>query len=570
MKVNIFKQKSKRTKLFFAITILALLALFAINQLLYHFGLYRAHYFDMTPEGLYSLSEAMVEECDEIFDELRNENPDKKTKIRVTFCTDPDYLMASESSRLTYFMALKMQREYPDLFEVKEVNARLYPTSLAQYKTSSLQNIDSDDVIVSYGDRYRIVSTNYFWTEGTDNDLYYNGEYRLASLIKSVSAISRPVAYFVIDHEEDYFDPTKPDRKENESLSAFASLLGERGLEIKTLNLSSVEKIPEDCALLIINNPKIDFTYDSAELDSLAYISDTEKLDRYLVMRQGAIMVAKDYRISLPVFENFLFEWGFDFSESVVVDRDSSLADEENTGTNIIASYDPDPDSYGYAIYGEYANLASAPSTIFKDAGSIGCSFDDSIASAEPGTGYVSRNYVSFLTTSPTAQKYMRDPVTDDITSYIDGVEGVMDLAALSIRNELNHYDATRKLSYIFCVNSPSFLGNGVLAEGSYANYEVVASVVENISRVDEYASLDLGGLSLNSESGGGKYLIPTEMTELGDIIYDHNIPKKENLIKENHGISSTAKVAYTCVIMAVPLSLAVLGIVVCLKRRYL
>ena len=65
----------------------------------------------------------------------------------------------------------------------------------------------------------------------------------------------------------------------------------------------------------------------------------------------------------------------------------------------------------------------------------------------------------------------------------------------------------------MFCVNSASFLQNSLLGDSSYANYEIVSAVVENISRVDEHASMDLGALSLNSASGGGKYIIETSIS---------------------------------------------------------
>jgi hypothetical protein len=39
-------------------------------------------------------------------------------------------------------------------------------------------------------------------------------------------------------------------------MASFADLLTERGLNIKTLELSAVDKIPDDCAVLIINNPQ--------------------------------------------------------------------------------------------------------------------------------------------------------------------------------------------------------------------------------------------------------------------------------------------------------------------------
>lgn len=573
MKGNLFKGKSRRTKLFTAITLASIVILLGLNLVLTYFGQQKTIFLDMTPEGLYTLSDAMVEECDEMFSELEKKNENQKVKI--TFCTDPDYLTSSTESRLTYFMALRLENKYPGIFDVETVNVRMNPTAVAKYKTTSLSKINSSDVIVSYGDRYRITDSQKFWVLGTDDVYHYNGEYRIASLIKSVTAISQPIAYFVTDHNETYYDPQNPESEMSISMAAFADLLADRGLDIKTLRLSEVDRVPEDCALLIINNPKTDFTYDETRLDEFGYVSDTEKLDRYLVMKQGAVMVSKDYQVKLPVFERFLYEWGFEFSDSIVVDRESSLEDENNTATNIIAAYDKDSESYGYALYGEFADLTSAPLTVFSNTGSVNCSFKDSTAAGEPGTGYASKRYAPFLTTSPTAQRYMKDALTGEITSIVDGLPSTYDLAAVTVRTQIDPNANEKEYSYLFCVNSPDFFSDTLLSEASYANYDIVSSVIENISRVDEYASMDLGGLSLNSASGGGKRLITTAMSADDVTVfsnkYKDNDPNKGRIIiKENHGISTAAITTYTVIAFAIPLAVAIVGIVVCAKRKYL
>ncbi len=573
MKASLFKGKSRRTKLFTAITIASIVIVLVLNLLLSYFGQQKTLFFDMTPEGLYSLSDAMVEECDAMSEKIVSDGTDKKVKI--TFCTDPDYLIASSKARLVYFMALKMHNKYSDAIEVEAVNARLNPTAVAKYKTTSLSEITSANIIVSYGDRYRVTTIDSFWASGNNNGSYYNGEYRLATLIRSVTSISQPKAYFVTDHGETYYNPESPESEMSKSMAAFADLLADRGLQIKTLKLSEVERIPEDCALLIINNPRTDFTYDEDRLDEFYYVSDTEKLDRYLVMKQGAVMVTKDYRITLPVFENFLHEWGFSFSDSVVVDKESSLEDENNTATNIIAQYDKNTDSYGYALYGQYADLSSAPLTVFSDTGSVECSFVDSLITTEAGTGYATKQYTPYLTTSPTAQRYLRDEATGEITTILDGDAKQYHLASLTVRSEIDPVANEKTYSYLFCVNSPVFLSNELLAEESYANYDILSVAISNISRVDEHASMDLGALSGNSASGGGKLIISTEMSTEDKTLYsnkykDGDFRKGLIVIKENHGITNTAIIVYTIVVAAIPLAIAIVGIIVCAKRKYL
>ena len=61
--------------MFTAITVVMIAAVIALNLILTHFGLYNTVFLDMTPEGLYTLSDAMVEECDEIFETMRESDP---------------------------------------------------------------------------------------------------------------------------------------------------------------------------------------------------------------------------------------------------------------------------------------------------------------------------------------------------------------------------------------------------------------------------------------------------------------------------------------------------------------
>ena len=156
MKERLFIGKGKRTKIFALITPAILVVVMGLNLLLTYFGVQKTIFFDMTPEGLYSLSDAMEAECEGLFARLAEENAGEK--ITVTFCNDPDRLIASDNARLIYFLALKLANRYPDYVEVKTENVYLNPTAVSKYKTTSLSKIETDDVIVSYGDRYRIAS----------------------------------------------------------------------------------------------------------------------------------------------------------------------------------------------------------------------------------------------------------------------------------------------------------------------------------------------------------------------------------------------------------------------------
>ena len=81
------------------------------------------------------------------------------------------------------------------------------------------------------------------------------------------------------------------------------------------------------------------------------------------------------------------------------------------------------------------------------------------------------------------------------------------------------------------------------------------------MTRSDEYANMDLGSTSMNSANRGGKVLLDTDILENDTYV---------NGILITRGLSPLATAWYVVLITAVPVAVAVLGIVVRIKRKYL
>ena len=229
----------------------------------------------MTPEGLYMVSEGMEKEC-EFIDKLGKTDGEKTLKI--TFCTDPDILLDSMVSRVVYFMALSMQNRY-DNVEVVEHNIRYNPTAVSMYKTTSRSELRATDVIISYGNKYRVINCESFWTKNSETYYSFNGEYKLASAIASLTAITLPKAYFITDLGTSYYDPENPDSEMSLENATFADLIADLGMDIELLKLSEVEKIPEDCAMLILNLPTVDIRAEDENFNTLTHESNIKKLN---------------------------------------------------------------------------------------------------------------------------------------------------------------------------------------------------------------------------------------------------------------------------------------------------
>ena len=529
-----------------AASVAVIILLVGLNLLLTYLGVQKTLFVDTTYEARYTISDEMIAET-AFIKELDPANP-----IKITFCADPDALIDYELTRAVYFLALQLSNEYENV-EVETVNIAYNPTAIEKYKPTSLSEITATDIIVSSGTRYRIAGVNSFWSAYDGEVIGFSGEYKLATLIKSVTAVNRPSAYFVVGHGETYYDSANPDRAENVKAAALFDLLTDRGLEVKTIDLNSAERVPDDCVLLVINNPTSDFVTEPDKYLDTNYVSETEKIDRYLVDNFGSVMVAKDYAISLPIFDDFLYEWGFDLSASLVKDEKSYIPDENNSYTSLVSSYDTDEGSYGYAIYGNFASLSSAPRVIVDNTGYISCSYGDGLGTNDPGTYSITRNYAPFLFSSEGAVAYARDGYGDYVARER---EGEMDVAAVTSRKVLDQETGKSRFSYVFCANSPDFFSNETLGNASYANYEVMSALAENMIRTDEYASMHLGSSSANSDFQGGKLLL------------DVNISNQTAYGKA--ALTSNAVTAYTVILAVIPVVIAGFGIAICLRRKFL
>lgn len=562
MKKTLFKGKSSRTKIFTALTAVLIVLLLGVNMLFTYASARGQLFVDMTSEGFYTLSDKMISVCREILDPADGEG--KKKEIKITFCADPDSLTASKDLRPSYFMALQLQNMF-DNVSVEEINLMVNPTAVDKYKSASRQKIRATDIIVSYGDKYRVLSGTSMWTS---EYFSYNGEFRMAQTLASLVAVDKPKAYFLTGHGETCYLSGAPESESSLKSAALADLLDECGLETDVLDLSLTDAVPEDCVLLIINNPTEDLEYLASEGNSFGYVSEAEKLDRYLVSHGGSVIFTKDYSLTLPVFEEFFSEWGISFNNYLVKEDDRYLRDVGEDGTAIIATYDTDELSYGYAYYSEYAGLSSAPQMIFTNTGFLTCSYSDGEISKEPGAMNTSREYAPFIGTTKGAVAY--DGPGSTYIPTVDCAAGYKALCAASVRSALDSTTGETTLSYLFCANTEDFLSNELLGNQAYANYSIMATVVNNLSRTDRFVDIDLGGLSANSGSYGGKQSVSTTLSETNEEVYAPSTDTLVQFVKINYGLTDGARVGITLFVCAIPLTAIVLGAVMFIKRKFL
>lgn len=591
MKNNPFVGKSTRTKIFTVISVVAILLLLVLNIWLAKFGIFGNAYIDLTPEGLYTLTPEMEAACEEVF--YMSDGTLRTPGVKITFCNDRDNLIDSMSTRVVYYMAVAMSRKFENC-TVEAVNVNINPTAVAQYKTTSLTEITARDVIISYGSRYRIASVDSFWRVMSDNTVYsYDGEYQMMNYLLSLTLVDRPAAYFVTDHGETYYDLENPESSMNVETEEFINLLHDRGFDVKTLSLSELIKeadeksaatgkqvtpeIPEDCVLLIINNPTEDFRYDSNKATSLAYVSETEILDRYMTDERGSIMVSLDYNLvganekKLSNLEDFLAEWGIQCTGLKVTDEESSVGVDKNDFSTFIADYNLDENSYANQIYGDFASMSSAPRFILDNIGSLKTAFGIGHTTNEPGSSKTLRVFTPFLHSPSTSNAYalVKENADDPGEYKALAAQGSQVVAALGSRQTTDSDDGTQTYSYVFCAASPDFFSSEFLSNTSYANFDIISALIQNICRLDTFADSSLGGQSYNGTRFLGKELVDTNI-RAEDFAEEIFTPDGEKTMDISYGLTAPKRNRIIVVVCILPVVISALGIFVCVKRKYL
>ena len=533
--------------------IVLVVALLVVGSVLLYRPVFGNGFFiDTTKEELYTLSDEMKKEMDGV-----------SSDVKITFCTDPDILLQNYETRYLYVMAKDLEREY-DNFSVECINIRKNPKLADKYKTTSATVIDEDDIIISSGARYRLLSASSFWTKDDSNNYWaFNGEYKAACAILSVTASDRPLVCFTTSHGEKYFNPGDPDGSDK-NYEEFYNLLMLAGLNVSYINLDT-DRIPSECVMLIINGATVDYRAKADGIYEVDYISPIEKIDRFL-SNNNSLFITKEPYVSLPTLEEYVREWGIGFGE----DRVQTARTEE--GRRLLATYaDKEKDAIGYSLYSDIASLESAPKTVMKNSSQINLLWADGTKnSAEkyisPGltimAGSVLKSSDKAVPYNSLGEQHMVDKYGKTAT---DSSElGEYTLSAISVRTRyvgVNYYYA-----YLYASGSTEMLSNEYIGNSSYANNDIIFSAVRTMTRTDRYASDDLGALNLNKEKYGGKKLVITELSEEKTEKYENG-----KLVRTYGAVTASTKVLWSIFMAIVPLVIIpIIGIVVYIKRRNL
>ncbi len=484
-----------------------------------------AFYTDMTSDMTYTITKELKEVLSDVTEE-----------VNIIFCHDRDYIESSSELHDVMLTAEYMSDEF-EWLNVKYINSVNEPQLVSKYKTSIKDPVYQTHVIIESGEEWKKLNAKSFYVVDSDETTIWGlqAEERFASAILSVTASELPVAYYTHTHGE-------------EMSLQLMDIVASAGYKLEPIDLMK-EDIAADARLIIINGPSWDFsggyTFTEGEDGSASVektTSELEKIDKFVSQDSGSLMVFLDpYGKDLSNLEQYLREWGIVYDNNIIKDEGQAVSVDGNA---VVGEYCTD-DTLASNLIDEIATLASRPKTIFNDAGTISIAenFTEQRAedkNSQTGMGAPTGSFVSGVSSelrdiSPvfkTSQTAVSFPSGGEQSEGTPAQGKNLMTISRQIRVENNEY----YYSYILAAGTVSFDDDEWTKSNVYANEDVIYAALKQFGRENVPSGIDFKEYA--------KYEIE-DMT------------------------TSDADQAAALLISVIPLTFAVVGFVICIRRKY-
>ena len=405
-----------------------------------------------------------------------------EVKVNILFCDDRDALMENSAQRYVLETAEDLERAFPGIITVSYVNIWTNPGAVQKYKTSTLTNIYSTNVIIESGTEFRVYTLNSFFVfnDADNTDPWsYNGEKKFAAGILAVIKAESPIACVTINHGETFTD------------YELFYLLQDAGYVVQTIDLANQE-IPEDCRLMVVCNPSSDFLVK----DGISDVSEIAKLNTWLDEFNTMMVFMSPDSPELPNFEEYLEEWGIKYDrytdeESgetypyMIKDASQSLTAD---GMTVVGEYATK--GLGASLHSDMRSVGVPAKVIFKNAMSISYSDtyqktdyvneDDATDTYVYGTYYsngVSRSIYDVFTTSPNAVAV----ANGEQVAAASNLEPFKLMTVTRESQMVSNQDAD--YSYVIACASTEFVSADMLQSIVYGNSDLLGSTLRAVGR---------------------------------------------------------------------------------------
>lgn len=231
---------------------------------------------------------------------------DQTTELLKSLSTDVNiYLICQEGKEDdTIMQMLDRYKGASSHVHVSQKDPVVNPSFAKQYTD---ETVSDNSLIVVSGDAYKYIPYSDLYVSEIDYSSYsyhttgYDGEGQLTSAIAYVTSDDLPKMYILQGHNEQAVT------------SSLSTRISKENITTETLSLLTMESVPEDCDILLINAPENDLSADEAQ-----------KVMDYLDNGGKVFMVSNYTGTEMPNYDSILEHYGLSRVDGIVLEGDAN------------------------------------------------------------------------------------------------------------------------------------------------------------------------------------------------------------------------------------------------------
>ena len=427
------KRRLKHGSVAILFTVLFVALIFVVNVVATAHHRLSPMMIDMTNEQIFQISDAAREHLQDI-----------NVPVEIVFFRPIDlYEKEVSGGRMIVNIIRDFASEF-DFITIDYVDIIRNPAAMHRFTTSDASRPRTDSIAIMAGNTPRLLTPSAFFVQDsvTRRTLGFAGERILTATILQVTNDDSPLALFTVGHGE-----TMP--------MEFIHLLVTEGFRVDAIDLS-VQEIPEDARLLVINNPLIDFR--GADPENPAQRSEIDAVASFLNRFGHVMYFTSPLAGPLPELDGLLREWNIEFLHfHQIVDRRNSL---DTQGLQLSATHYISG-GIGDELHASIRALPTAPRTIVERVKPM------RILELEPSV-----RVSPVLKSADTAQIY-------DLIEETSSPEGTFDLLVMAARTQFINNESMN--SFLLASGSHLFLER--LVDSASSNDDIILNALRIMTR---------------------------------------------------------------------------------------
>ncbi len=385
---------------------------------------------DLTSSGAFNLSETSI-----------NLAKNVKKELKITFLSDKQSYRSKGNTNTYYSQVMSIAEEYGkynSLIRAEYISIVDNPNYVNKYKDESL---NSDNIIVSCGDKYRVLD---------DYDLFnVESYYDTYSYIASSRAEEAFDGAILAVTSEETTNVTLVEDNSTEDFSYFKNLLEQNNYVITEIKLES-EDIPADTDFLIIMTPEKDCTVNAAN-KILTYLTNGKEYGKSM------LYVPSAKTVKTPNLDAILSEWGITVGDGLAYELESSSVYGNNMYDGVLC----------------YLGSDAFTSDFEENSAPVICSY------ARPVNLNAEMNTQSLLQYSSTSGICPSD--ADDSYDFTGNAKGNIVVAGYGVNGIAAEDDSSEdKMSTVFVFGSSTMFEKTILAS-SYSDAKYILAMMSEV-----------------------------------------------------------------------------------------